>query len=220
VRGWRFAEEVACELQRQVEDDLRGLAEDRLLDRVSLYRDCRRRGHKLYRITEAGARALAERRGGEPATVTPPGPESDSERAALHLTAHAWLVLDSLVRRRLSGLGPGWKGEPGWMTGAEVHAAGGFVATDVDIGWQEQWQALDVLCSSHPAREPEPGAVAMAILVAGLPVSVRQRMRADLVRQLHDAYASTGMPLPGWIEDELLAGRQLAPAAGTAAVDA
>ena len=85
---------------------------------------------------------------------------------------------------------------------------------------QEQRQALDALCSSHPAREPEPGAVAVAILVAGLPVPVRQRMRVDLVRQLHEAYASIGMPLPGWIEDELLAGQQLAPAGGAAAADA
>jgi hypothetical protein len=135
VRGWRFAEEVARELQRSVEDDLRGLAEDRLLDRAGLDDASRRRGHHLYRINDAGARALAERRGSEPMPVPRAGPPAADDHDALYLTAHTWLVLDALVRRRLSGLGVCRNGETGWMTGAEVHASGGFVVTDVDLAW-------------------------------------------------------------------------------------
>jgi hypothetical protein len=73
---------------------------------------------------------------------------------------------------------------------------------------QEQWQALDAFRAAHPAREPQPGAVAVAVLTAALPASVREEVRAGLVRRLYKAYTSTGAPLPGWIEDELMAERQ------------
>ncbi len=73
---------------------------------------------------------------------------------------------------------------------------------------QDQWQTLDAFRATHPAREPEPGAVALSILAAALPAGVRERTRADLARRLYDAFTDTGAPLPGWIEEELLAERQ------------
>jgi hypothetical protein len=79
---------------------------------------------------------------------------------------------------------------------------------------EEQWRALDALRQTHPAGEPEPGAVAVSILVAALPKATRVRIRAEFVRQLYESYRGTGTPLPGWIEDELLAERQLARTRG------
>ncbi len=74
----------------------------------------------------------------------------------------------------------------------------------------DQWQALETFRQAHPLGEPEPAAVALAILVDGFPVPRRSRIRAAVVHQLHEAYEETGAPLPGWIEEEIL-GRRYRP---------
>ncbi len=138
VQGWRFAEEVAEELGRQVREDLRTLAEDRLVDCVGFDPAPRRWRHKLYRINQNGAALLARRRGKAIVSVPRAGTPTPSGQGALYLTHHAWLVLDALVRRWLSGLGPGWLGERGWMTASEIRAASGIAVNYVEIAWLER----------------------------------------------------------------------------------
>jgi hypothetical protein len=144
VRGWRFAEELDRELKRTgMADTLRDLAYHHLVDRVSFDRMLRHRGQQLYRANAAGARALAAQLGTEPLLVPPPLPEAGAARTPLHLTRNAWLVLDALVRRRLSGLGLGWKGEKGWMTGAEIHAAAHLSSADLELGWLTRLELVE-----------------------------------------------------------------------------
>lgn len=120
VRGWRMYGEVKAATGLYIFERLPFLAVRGLLDRIDVPEYGRRRPTSLYRISEAGTRAVAEleRRPYRPLPV----PEARDESGGnLFAPARAWGSLDTLRRHAVEEIGPVRLGAYGWLTAAEIH---------------------------------------------------------------------------------------------------
>ncbi|HEX2093368.1 MAG TPA: hypothetical protein VHG28_13265 [Longimicrobiaceae bacterium] len=103
-----------------ISERLPHLASRGLLHRIDVPEFGRERPTLLFRISEAGARKVAELEG-HPYTPLPV-PEADAEdRGNLFVPASAWSSLTALRRRAVDRIGPVRLGAHGWLTAVEVH---------------------------------------------------------------------------------------------------
>ncbi len=133
VRGWRLYDEIRAATGEYISERLPGLARHGLLDRVDVVELGRERPTLLYRISEAGARAVAELEGRPVAPLPSPGAD-DRDRGNLFVPARSWAALATLRRHAVDRIGPVRLDAHGWMTAHEVHEAHPLVVGH-DVGW-------------------------------------------------------------------------------------
>lgn|GEM_PF-1851752 len=120
VRGWMFYEEVRSTLGRQIAEVLPRLARRGWAERVEAAEKGRGRSVSLYRITDAGLRALATLVGGGYRPIPAPLPD-DPEAGSMYLPSRAWVAL-TVLREAEKSAAPLRFGEPGWLTAREISA--------------------------------------------------------------------------------------------------
>lgn len=120
VRGWRLYGEVKEGTSEYIPERLPYLASRGLLERIDVPEFGRERPTLLSRISEAGARLVAEL---EDRPYTPlPAPQMDAEDGGnLFAPTNAWSSLGVLRRSVEDRTGPVRFDVHGWLTAVEVH---------------------------------------------------------------------------------------------------
>lgn len=129
VRGWRMYREIKDAVGRPLMEDLPYLAKRGLLDRLDVLEPGRQRPMQLYRISEAGARLVAECQGEEYRRLPRPTAKDDSE-GVFYIPVKPWSVLRTLRIYAAERVGPVREGAHGWMTLAELRRADTSVERD------------------------------------------------------------------------------------------
>lgn len=171
--GWRFEEELQAVGGYNADDAIWALKHNRALMVKRVRRAGRRYPNRVYRISPVGAKMLSAECDLRP--IMRRARKSPDAGTAEFVTAEEWSVLEALIRRSDTRLGPLRFGEGGWMTGWDLRISAGCtmsllrLAPLADGGWIEKRATGEDGGADQSAYRATPRALRLTAWTAPVP---------------------------------------------------